>query len=91
MDSYKFTYIDIIGIIAGLLIIISFIPQLITIIRNRSARDISILMYSISLIAQILWITYGILKLDLQIIITNVTTSIITLLIIGFSIYFNSK
>jgi MtN3 and saliva related transmembrane protein len=90
MDSYKFTYIDIIGIIAGLLIILSFIPQLITIIRNRSARDISILMYSISLIAQILWITYGILKIDLQIIITNVITSIITLLIIGFSLYFNS-
>ena len=39
MNVYQFTYIDIIGIIAGILIIISFIPQLITIIKNKSAKE----------------------------------------------------
>jgi MtN3 and saliva related transmembrane protein len=86
----SFTYIDIIGIIAGLLIIISFIPQLITIIKNRSSRDISIIMYFLLLVAQILWMVYGILKSDLQIIMTNAITSFLTILIIGFSLYFNS-
>lgn len=90
MDSYQFTYIDIIGVIAGLLIIISFIPQLVTIIKNKSAKDISVLMYIILLVAQILWMVYGILKNDLQIIITNTVTSFITVLIICCSLYFNS-
>ena len=90
MMAYQFTYIDIIGILAGLLIIISFIPQLVTIIKHRRARDISISMYIILLIAQILWIVYGFLKSDLQIIITNSTTAFLTILIIGFSLYFNS-
>ena len=90
MMAYQFTYIDIIGILAGLLIIISFIPQLVTIIKHKRARDISISMYIILLIAQILWIVYGFLKSDLQIIITNSTTAFLTILIIGFSLYFNS-
>ncbi len=79
-----------IGIIAGLLIIVSFIPQLFTIIKNRSARDISIAMYLLLLVAQILWMVYGILKSDLQIIATNAITAFLTILIIGLSLYFNS-
>jgi MtN3 and saliva related transmembrane protein len=86
----SFTYIDMIGIIAGLLIIVSFIPQLFTIIKNRSARDISIAMYLLLLVAQILWMVYGILKSDLQIIATNAITAFLTILIIGLSLYFNS-
>ncbi len=88
--TYQFTYIDIIGILAGLLIIISFIPQIVTIIKHRRARDISISMYILLLIAQILWIVYGVLKSDLQIIVTNTTTAFLTILIIAFSSYFNS-
>ena len=51
--AYQFTYIDIIGILAGLLIIISFIPQIVTIIKHKRARDISISMYILLLIAQV--------------------------------------
>lgn len=86
----QLTYIDAIGIVAGFLIICSFVPQLIMIIKNRSAKDISITMYIVLLIAQILWMVYGVLKYDFQVIITNAVTSLLTILIIGFSIYFNS-
>jgi MtN3 and saliva related transmembrane protein len=89
MNTNQFTYIDFIGILGGILIIISFIPQLYTIIQNKSAKNISILMYTILLIAQILWMIYGILKNDLQVTITNAITSVINILIICFSIYFN--
>lgn len=86
---YNLTTVDIIGLIAGLLIIISFIPQLTTIIRNKSAKDISVLMYVVLLVAQILWLVYGILKNDLQVTITNAVTSVITILVICFAVYFN--
>jgi MtN3 and saliva related transmembrane protein len=87
----QLTYIDAIGIVAGFLIVCSFVPQLIIIIKHRSAKDISITMYIVLLIAQILWMVYGVLKYDFQVIITNAITSLLTILIIGFSIYFNSS
>ena len=81
--------IDIIGSIAGTLIVLSLFPQLITIIRNKSSKDVSILMYTVLFIAQCLWTSYGILKKDLEIIITNILSGILTLFIIGFAIYFS--
>jgi MtN3 and saliva related transmembrane protein len=89
MTEYQFTYIDTIGTIGGLLIIISFIPQLIVIVKNKSAKDVSISTYVILLIGQILWIIYGILRNDLQVIVTNIITTFLTIFIIIFSLYFN--
>jgi MtN3 and saliva related transmembrane protein len=85
----NFSYIDAIGIIAGLLIVCSFIPQLIIIIKNKSAKDISITMYIVLLVAQILWMVYGILKSDFQVIITNAITSLLTILIIIFALWYS--
>lgn len=83
------TSIYIIGICAGILVIICLIPQLITIIKNKSAKDISILMYVTLFIAQILWSVYGYLINDLQILITNIISAFITGLIIASAIYYN--
>lgn len=80
--------IEIIGFTAGGLIIISLIPQLVTIIQNKSSKNISIPTYLVLLIAQIIWISYSILKNDMIILATNLSTAIITLFIIGFLIYF---
>ena len=87
----EFTYIDGIGIIAGFLIVCSFIPQLVMIIKNKSAKDISITMYVVLLIAQILWMIYGILKHDFQVIVTNAITSLLTILIIMFSLWYSKR
>jgi MtN3 and saliva related transmembrane protein len=87
----KFTYIDIIGLIAGILLIISLIPQLIKIISSKSSKDVSIFMFIILLVSEILWLIYGVFKIDLQLIITNGITSIITLLIIILSWMYNKN
>jgi MtN3 and saliva related transmembrane protein len=87
----EFTYIDAIGIVAGFLIVCSFIPQLILIIKHKSAKDISITMYIVLLIAQILWMIYGILKYDFQVILTNAITSLLTILIIIFALWYSKK
>lgn len=83
--------LQIIGFTGGGLIIISFIPQLVTIIQNKSSKNISISMYLLLLIAQTLWLIYGLLKNDLQIILTNACTAFITILIIVFTLYFRYK
>lgn len=83
-----YTIEDIIGMIAGILIVFSYIPQLVTIIMLKSARDVSITMYVICLIAQVFWCVYGFLKMDIQVIWTNIICGFITILIISASVYY---
>lgn len=62
----EFELTDIIGIVGGLFGVISFIPQIVTLLRNRSSRNISIGMYFFLLSCQLIWLAYGIVKKDLQ-------------------------
>ena len=84
-------YIRIIGFIAGILIIISFIPQLIIIILNKSSHNISLHTYILLFLSQVLWIIYGFFKNDLQIIISNCCILFINILIISFTLYYKYK
>lgn len=87
----EFTYIDAIGIVAGFLIVCSFVPQLVMIIKNKSAKDISVTMYIVLLIAQVLWMVYGVLKRDFQVIVTNAVTTFLTILIIIFALWYSKN
>lgn len=85
------TELQIIGFVGGGLIVISLLPQLYTIIYNKSSKDISISMYLLLLIAQCLWISYSILKNDMIILATNLSSSTITLLIICTALYYKER
>jgi len=80
----------IIGFIGCILIIISSLPQLYKIIRSKSAKDVSIITYIILFIAQSLWTSYGVLKNDLQITITNGISVVITLCIVISALIYNN-
>ena len=62
---------QIIGIVAGILTATSLIPQLIKILKEKKADDVSPLMLIILLAGLGLWATYGIMKTDWPIIVTN--------------------
>ena len=49
-----------IGYIAGIIGILSFIPQIIKLLRTRKSEDISLLMMIFIGISVFLWIIYGI-------------------------------
>lgn len=61
-----------IGLMAGLLITCSFIPQLIRVFQLKSAREISFLFTSLLLIGMLCWLTYGIRLGLTQVILWNV-------------------
>lgn len=46
-------YVQIIGGIAGILIVSSLLPQLILIIKNKSVKDVSLKTYCILFVAEI--------------------------------------
>ena len=72
-------FIDGLGYTAGLLTTLTFLPQVIKTVKEKSARDVSLNMFLIAAANQILWIIYGVLKGDPVIILTNV-------LILGLSL-----
>jgi MtN3 and saliva related transmembrane protein len=81
-------YVDIIGYIAGVLIVSCQIPQVVYLIKTKRSRDVSITMFIIMFVAEILWIIYGVLSNDLRIIVTNVLSIIITTVMIVLCILY---
>jgi MtN3 and saliva related transmembrane protein len=81
----------IVGIIAGTLTGIALLPQLIKIIREKKANDISIIMLLVLFGGISLWIWYGILKDDWIIIVTNAFSLVINLLIMIFNYVYRKK
>ena len=60
-----------IGLLAGLFVTISFIPQIIRVFRLKSAVELSILFNCFVLLGMSLWLTYGIRMGLLPIILWN--------------------
>lgn len=77
-------YTQIIGIVAGICTTIAFLPQVIKTWRSKSAKDLSLGMFSIFCTGVALWLTYGILIGDLPIILANG----LTFLLAGTLLYF---
>jgi MtN3 and saliva related transmembrane protein len=75
-----------VGIAAGVLTSISLLPQLIKIIREKKAEDISYFMLIILLVGLSCWVWYGFLRDDLPIIITNSFSALVNMLVIIFTI-----
>jgi len=60
-----------IGIIAGLLTSISMLPQLLKIIKQKKAKEVSLSMLTVLTSGNILWTVYGFMRDDWPIIVTN--------------------
>lgn len=70
--------LDLLGLIATCFTTSSFIPQVWTTWKTRDVSGISLPTYFIITIGLLLWLTYGILKGDLPLIIANTVMSILT-------------
>ena len=66
--------VDLVGLAAGTLTTISFVPQVVRIVRTRSAHDISWWMFGIFSVGVALWLWYGIMLGALPVILSNVVT-----------------
>lgn len=71
-------YNQVMGILASILTAISMLPQLIKMIKEKDAENVSILMLFVLLAGLGLWMYYGILIKNWIIIISN-----------GFSVFLN--
>jgi len=66
--------LDVIGYLAGALTTIAFVPQVLHIVRKRSAHDISWGMFSMFSVGVAMWLWYGIRLSSLPLIVANSIT-----------------
>jgi MtN3 and saliva related transmembrane protein len=62
------------GLRAGVLTTLSFLPQVLKAWKTRSTRDISLGMFSMFCTGVFLWVVYGFLVSDLPVLAANVVT-----------------
>jgi MtN3 and saliva related transmembrane protein len=67
MDAAK-----IVGYTASAVTVFTFLPQVIKTWKERSAKNVSLMMFIIAIANEILWVAYGVMVKDNIIIITNV-------------------
>ena len=79
-------WITIIGLLAAMCTTIAFLPQVIKTVKTKKTNDISLLMYIILTTGILLWVIYGLLTIDLPIILANSITFVLALIVVMLKI-----
>lgn len=82
------TFPELLGLTAGAFTTISFLPQVIKTWKSRSAKDLSLVMFSLFTFGVALWLIYGLIVNDLPVIFSNVLTLILAATILYFKLRF---
>ena len=83
--------ITIIGVTASACTAFSLLPQLIKLLKEKEAENISLGMLAILFAGLGLWIYYGVLKKDWIIIISNSISFILNVVLVFFAIKYKKK
>ena len=78
--------VTLLGMAAGTLTTISFLPQVIKTWKTRSTRDISSGMFTLFCAGIFLWILYGLSISSLPVIVSNVVTFILACIILALKL-----
>jgi len=84
-------FISIIGVSASICTSLSLIPQLIKLLKEKKAENVSLLMMAVLFVGLGLWIWYGVLKEDWIIIVSNSFSFIINIILACFAILYKKK
>jgi MtN3 and saliva related transmembrane protein len=77
---------EIIGFCAAILTTVAYLPQMVRIIRTRSTKDVSLIMYLVMLTGVITWLVYGVLIDSMPVIIANTITTAFVATILFFKL-----
>lgn len=77
------------GIAAGVMTAVSMLPQLIKIIKEKKAEDVSLLMLAVLIIGLGLWVVYGFMRQDWPIIATNSFSLLLNCVVLFFRLRYS--
>ncbi len=78
--------VTVIGLLAGSLTTIAFLPQVIKTWQTKSTKDVSLGMFVTFCLGVSLWIVYGVLEEDLPIVMANIVTLMLSSTILWFKL-----
>ncbi|MBD2497114.1 SemiSWEET transporter [Nostoc sp. FACHB-280] len=84
-------FLTILGLVAGALTTIAFLPQMFKTWKSKSAKDVSFVMLITFMSGLLLWLVYGIALQALPIIIANAISFIFNLIILCLKIRYKSN
>jgi MtN3 and saliva related transmembrane protein len=84
-------YITTLGLIAGVLTTIAYLPQLIKTWQTKSAHDLSWSMLTVLCTGIILWLVYGFYIQNIPIIAANIVTFVFTSMILVLKIKYKQE
>lgn len=77
---------EMLGLVAGFVGAFAFAPQALKILRERDARNVSALSYSMVFIGALLWMSYGALRAAPSIVIWNVVAASLAALVLALKV-----
>jgi len=83
--------IQILGLAAGACTSLATVPQLIKTWKTKEVGDVSMKMFLLYVVGMSMWLTYGIIKSDLPIIITNAIALVFHGLMLFFKLKYKNK
>ncbi|MES9997603.1 SemiSWEET transporter [Desulfovibrio aminophilus] len=82
-------WVEAVGLAAGVLTTLAFLPQVLKTWRTRAVRDLSLPMYLALTVGVFLWLVYGLLQDSPSIILANGVTFILALSILIMKIRYH--
>ncbi|MDR6160244.1 MULTISPECIES: SemiSWEET transporter [Chryseobacterium] len=82
---------NILGIIAGILTSVSMIPQLIKVLKEKNAEDLSWTMILVLISGLSLWVWYGFIKDELPIILSNAFAVVVNIILLICCMIYKKK
>ena len=79
-------FVTIVGMVAGILTTVAFVPQVLRTWRTRSTADISLVMFLVYVTGIILWLIYGLMLKDIPLIASNAVTLVFSGTILGLKL-----
>lgn len=83
--------IEILGLVAGGITSVAMMPQLIKVIKEKNAEDISVVMLLVLITGLSLWVWYGILQNELPIILSNSFSVLVNIILLICCMMFKKK
>ncbi|MBT1703196.1 SemiSWEET transporter [Chryseosolibacter indicus] len=80
--------VQILGLAAGSLTTAAFLPQVLKTWKSRSAKDLSLGMFSLFCLGVFLWLIYGIIVKDIPVIAANLVTLMLASTLLFFKLRF---
>lgn len=80
--------IQVLGLVAGALTTAAFLPQVVKTWKSRSAKDLSLGMFSLFCLGVAMWLIYGLAVNDVPVIAANLLTLLLASTLLFFKLRF---